>query len=164
MYSMDDWEVDRYGNANLDDVLKESITMGIPLIDGSGFSKETNITVFPIVEKSNDGFQTVVNRNKNGKTGSNSNSTNHNGVKISGQSVKSNVKYVPKVAVSVAKTGASNVVNTSKFVTSHAPSIPKNKPPKEREEEVENVFDESVNLLRSAITGASSSPYTVSDG
>ncbi|GJW02765.1 hypothetical protein Tco_1561621 [Tanacetum coccineum] len=83
---------------NVDDVLKESLTMGVPLIDGLGFSKETvrieyewkpprcdlckifghvhdqcpkNITITPIVEESNDGFQTVVNKRKNGKTGSN---------------------------------------------------------------------------------------------
>ncbi|GKE14991.1 hypothetical protein Tco_1422568, partial [Tanacetum coccineum] len=72
-----------------------------------------------------------------------------------GQSIKSNVKYVPKAAVSVPKTGAANVSGSS-FL--------KNKPPKESEEEVENIFDESVNLLRSVKTKASSSTYSVPDG
>ncbi|GJZ06676.1 hypothetical protein Tco_0540469 [Tanacetum coccineum] len=195
-----------------DEVLKESITMGIPLLDGPGFYKETvrveyewkpprceqckifghvhdqcpkTITVTPIVDKSNDGFQTVVNRKKNGKTC----------VKIGGQSVKPNVKYVPKAEVGVPKTGASNEVTTSKSGSPHAPTTRKNKPLKasvlpvsssgspngknggnsnipvsnpydvldEESEEVENVFDESVNLLSSAKTGESSI-YKVSAG
>nr|GEV10958.1 zinc knuckle CX2CX4HX4C [Tanacetum cinerariifolium] len=106
-----------------DDVLKESVTMGLPLLDGSGVHDQCpkNITVTPIVDKSNDGFQMVVNKEKNGKTGSSSNSNNRNGVKIGGQSVQSNVKYVSKVAVNVPKTRASK---------SQAPTIWKNMPPK----------------------------------
>nr|GEU38772.1 hypothetical protein [Tanacetum cinerariifolium] len=114
-----------------------------------------------------------------------------------GQSVKPNVKYVYKAAISVPKRGASNVVNTFKSGSSHAPSIKKNNHPKasvllasssgspngknggntsninvsnsyvmldeESEAKVENVFDESVNLLSSAKTWASSSTYTASD-
>ncbi|GJY48733.1 hypothetical protein Tco_0438689 [Tanacetum coccineum] len=166
-----------------DDVLKEIITMDILLLDGSGFSKETVRVKY---EK------------KNGKSGCNSNSTNRNGVNISGQLVKSNVKYVPKAAVNVPKTRASNVVNTSKTGSSNAPTIMKNKPPKasvlpasssgspngmnggitlnipasnpyvalneESEEDVENVFDKSINLLSSAKTRTCTSTYTVSDG
>ncbi|GJV84481.1 putative reverse transcriptase domain-containing protein [Tanacetum coccineum] len=40
----------------------------------------------------------VVNKRKNGKTGTSSNSNNRNGVKIDGHSGKLNVKYVPKAA------------------------------------------------------------------
>nr|GEU54535.1 hypothetical protein [Tanacetum cinerariifolium] len=94
-----------------DDVLKESITIGILLFNGSRFSKEM----------SNDGFEMVVNSKKNGKNGSNSNSTNCNYVKFGGQSNKLNVKYVPKVAVSVPKKGTANVLGLSNR---------KNKPPK----------------------------------
>ncbi|GKC82943.1 zinc knuckle CX2CX4HX4C containing protein [Tanacetum coccineum] len=93
---------------NVDNVLKESITMGILLFDGLGFSKETvhveyewkpprydlckkishvhdqcpkNVTVIPITEKmNNDGFQTVVNNRKNGKNGPVN--TNCNGVNV----------------------------------------------------------------------------------
>nr|GEY62600.1 hypothetical protein [Tanacetum cinerariifolium] len=79
----------------------ESITMGILLIDGSGISKETVCVEYewkpPRCEK------------KSGKTRYNGNSTNRSGVKIGGQSVKSNVNYVPKVVVSVPKMGVSNV-------------------------------------------------------
>ncbi|GJS19260.1 UBN2 domain-containing protein [Tanacetum coccineum] len=70
----------------------------------------------------------MVNKRKNGKTGTSSNSNNRNGVKIDGHSGKLNVKYVPKAA------------------------------------EDENVFDKSINLLRSAKTMASSSNYMVCAG
>ncbi|GJS19258.1 zinc knuckle CX2CX4HX4C containing protein [Tanacetum coccineum] len=70
----------------------------------------------------------VVNKRKNGKTGTSSNSNNRNSVKIDGHSGKLNVKYVPKAA------------------------------------EDENVFNKSINLLRSAKTMASSSNYMVCAG
>ncbi|GKE11870.1 hypothetical protein Tco_1415421 [Tanacetum coccineum] len=81
---------------NVDNVLKESITIGIPLFNGSGFYKEMvrvkyewkppccvqckifgyvydqclkNATVVPTIEKmNNDGFQMMVNK-RSGKTG-----------------------------------------------------------------------------------------------
>ncbi|GKA21334.1 hypothetical protein Tco_0701323 [Tanacetum coccineum] len=76
------------------EVLKDNITMGIPLLEGSGFSKETvrveyewkpprceqckifghvydqcpkSATTIPTVDTTNDGFQTVVNKRKSGK-------------------------------------------------------------------------------------------------
>ncbi|GKC91475.1 zinc knuckle CX2CX4HX4C containing protein [Tanacetum coccineum] len=79
-----------------DEALKDSITMGIPFLEGIGFTKETirvehewkpprceqckifghmndqcpkNATTIPTV-MNNDGFQTVVNKKKSGKTGS----------------------------------------------------------------------------------------------
>ncbi|GJX43286.1 hypothetical protein Tco_0259962 [Tanacetum coccineum] len=91
-----------------DDVLKDSFTMGIYLFDGSGFSKET----------------------EEWKIGYNNNSTNRNGVKIGGQSVKPNFKYVPKASVCVPQSGASKVVNTSKTVSFNAPTILKSHPSK----------------------------------
>nr|GEZ67338.1 hypothetical protein [Tanacetum cinerariifolium] len=184
--------------------------MGIPLINDSGFSKETvrieyetklprcetrmffghvhdqcpkNImdTPTPVVEKSNDGFQTVVNKKKNDKAGSNV------GVKFSGQSIKSNVKYMLK-----ASSGISKTVTSKKNQPSKASELPssssgsqngKNGDPYAKEnvtspydssnilvsnpyaclnedsrEEVENVFDEYANLLSSAKLGESSSP------
>ncbi|GJY01429.1 putative reverse transcriptase domain-containing protein [Tanacetum coccineum] len=75
------------------------------------------IIIVTLIEKTNDGFHTVVNKRKNGKTGSN------NGGKFGGQSVKPNVKYVSMAAVSMPKTRASNVVNSSKSGSSHAPYI-----------------------------------------
>ncbi|GKG16820.1 zinc knuckle CX2CX4HX4C containing protein, partial [Tanacetum coccineum] len=81
-----------------DATLKDSVTMGIPLPDGEGITKETiqveyewkppccdqckifghvydqclkNVTVVPNVDKmNNDGFQMVVNKRKSGKAGS----------------------------------------------------------------------------------------------
>ncbi|GJV44868.1 zinc knuckle CX2CX4HX4C containing protein [Tanacetum coccineum] len=193
-----------------DDVLKESLTMGVPLIDDLGFSEKTvrieyeweqpccdtckifghvhdqcpkNITVTPtpIVDKYNDGFQMVANKRKNSKAGSN------NGVKFGGQSVKSNVKYVPKASSGIPKTitskknqpskaselpssssGSQNGKNGGTYAKEKATSLfdSFNTPvsnsyaclDEESEEEVENVFDESVNLISSAKQGASSLP------
>ncbi|GJW92492.1 hypothetical protein Tco_0170045 [Tanacetum coccineum] len=98
---------------NADDVLKESLTIGVPLIDDSSFSiktvrieyewrlprcdtckifdhvhdqcpNNTMVTPTPIVEKSNDGFLKVANKWKTRKSGSN------NGTKFGGRSVKLN--------------------------------------------------------------------------
>nr|GEW07274.1 hypothetical protein [Tanacetum cinerariifolium] len=81
-----------------DDVLKESVTMGIPLLEGSSFFLNRR-SVWSI----SGSHYMVVNKRKNGKTGTSSNSNNRNGVKIGGHSGKLNVKYVPKDAVSVSK-------------------------------------------------------------
>nr|GFC16481.1 zinc knuckle CX2CX4HX4C [Tanacetum cinerariifolium] len=105
--------------------------MGVPLVEDEGFLIEMvrteyewkppqcdlckifghvndqcpkKVMVTPIVEKTNDGFQMVANKKKNGKAKST------NGGKFVGQSVKQSVS----------------------------------------EEEVENMFDESVNLLNSS--------------
>ncbi|GJS94715.1 zinc knuckle CX2CX4HX4C containing protein [Tanacetum coccineum] len=97
-----------------DDVLKEIITMGILLLDGYGFSKETN--------------------------------------------------KPPKVSVLPASSsGSPNGMNGG--ITFNIPvSNPYVVLNEESEEDVENVFDKSVNLLSSAKTGACTSTYTVSDG
>nr|GEV71150.1 hypothetical protein [Tanacetum cinerariifolium] len=104
--------------------LKESVTMGIPLPKGAGFTKETvqveyewkppccvqcqifghvydqcpkNVTVSSTVDQiRNDGFQSVVIKKKSGKTGS---TINHSGVAVSKaawQPIKSNVTFEPK--------------------------------------------------------------------
>ncbi|GKA87697.1 hypothetical protein Tco_0809461 [Tanacetum coccineum] len=113
------------------DVLKESLTMGVPLIEGTGFTIET-VTI----------------------------------------------EYEPKATVNVPNKGATNLGNASK-----SSSMLKNQarkaivpPTKERnitmsnsyaalddesEEDVENVYDESANLLNSTKTGESSSTFTV---
>ncbi|GJR65603.1 zinc knuckle CX2CX4HX4C containing protein [Tanacetum coccineum] len=135
----------------------ESLTMGVLLIKDLGFSIETvrieyewkppqcylckifghvhdqcpkKVTVTPIVEKTNDGFQMVANKKKNGKA----KSTNGG-----------------KRSPNVEKGGNINVSNSYAALD-------------ESEEEVENVFDESANLLNSTKTSASSSTYTVADG
>ncbi|GKB03937.1 hypothetical protein Tco_0832080 [Tanacetum coccineum] len=147
---------------NADDVLKDSLTMGIPFFNGSRFSKETNIKVTHIVENSSNGLQTLVNKRKNGKSGSNVNSTKRSG-KFRGKSIKPNVKYKPKAPVSVSRMGTSNVVNTSRLGSINAPTTSKNQPSKamldeESEEEVENMYDGIVNLLSSAKSGATTFP------
>ncbi|GJR45352.1 hypothetical protein Tco_1313455 [Tanacetum coccineum] len=137
---------------NADDVLKDSLNMGIPLFDDLGFSKET-FCIELLLLLSSDGFQTTINKRKNGKSGSNVNSTNRSG-KFRKQSVKPNVKYVPKAPVSMSWTRTSILVNTSRSGSVNAPTTSKNQPSKamldeESEEEAENVFNESVNLLSS---------------
>ncbi|GKD93826.1 hypothetical protein Tco_1373663 [Tanacetum coccineum] len=182
-------------------------SMGVPLDDDLGFSKETvcieyegklprcetckifghvhdqcpkyiTVTPTPIVEKSNDGFQMVVNKKKNDKASSNIS------VKFSGQSVKSNVKYMPKASSGISKTvpskknqtpkassssrGSQNGKNGDPYAKENVTSpydsfnIPVSNPyaclDEESEEEVENVFDEYANLLSSAKLGASSLP------
>ncbi|GJS24118.1 hypothetical protein Tco_0452750 [Tanacetum coccineum] len=118
-----------------DEILKESITIGIPLEEGMGFSKE-NITVkyewqpprcemckvfghnvdlcpkkvgLKVVEQ-NDGFQQVINKKQNNKSGSSSNNNNifGNGGKRGFQAGKSKFAYVPKAADSGFRSGASN--------------------------------------------------------
>ncbi|GJZ59297.1 zinc knuckle CX2CX4HX4C containing protein [Tanacetum coccineum] len=118
----------------------ESLTMGVPLIEDSGFSIETvrieyewkpphcdlfkifshvhdqcpkKATVTPIVEKTNDGFQIVANKKKYGKAKST------NGGKFGGQSVKQSVRYELKAATNMPKMGVSNMVNSSKSGWSH---------------------------------------------
>ncbi|GJX75114.1 integrase, catalytic region, zinc finger, CCHC-type containing protein [Tanacetum coccineum] len=57
------------------------------------------LTRIPVWVKIHDvPLQMVVNKRKNGKTGTSSNSNNRNSVKIDGHSGKLNVKYVPKAA------------------------------------------------------------------
>ncbi|GKD70679.1 zinc knuckle CX2CX4HX4C containing protein, partial [Tanacetum coccineum] len=115
---------------NSDKGLKESITIGIPLPEGTGCSKETiRVVAAPVVNSVNDGFQKVVNKKRNTKTGS-------KGFRggISGKGVFTNVK--------------------NNFVYEPTPSS-KNETyirsgdDVESEEEVEVVFDESANLLKS---------------
>ncbi|GKC23077.1 hypothetical protein Tco_1025227 [Tanacetum coccineum] len=187
-------------------VLKESLTMGVPLIEDMGFTIETvtieyewkpprcdlckifghvpdhcpkkvSITPIvdtPIVEKTNDGFQTVRKKKKNGKSKSN------NGVQFGGQSVKQIVRYEPKATANVPNKGATNRGNASK-----SSSMLKNQPrviipptkecniamsnsyavlDDESEEDVENVYNESVNLLNSTKTGENSSTFMVAAG
>ncbi|GKD18059.1 zinc knuckle CX2CX4HX4C containing protein [Tanacetum coccineum] len=193
---------------NTDDVLKESLTMGVPLIKGSGFTIETvsieykwkpprcdlckifghvhdhcpktvsvspsvvtHNAVTPNVKKTNEGFQTVSKKKKKGK------SKSTNGGQVGGHLVKQTVRYEPKASTSVPKKGATNLGNASK-----SSSMSKNQSLKatvtstkegnitmsnsyaalddESKEDVENVYDESANLLHSLKTGGSSSTFT----
>ncbi|GJZ27833.1 hypothetical protein Tco_0572480 [Tanacetum coccineum] len=133
----------------------------------------TSTVVTPIVEKSNDGFQTVGKKKKRkGK------SKSTNGGEFAGPSVKQNVRYETKSTTSAPKKGATNVGNTSKstsmmkttvtssmndnIITSNSYST-LNAEEEDEEEYVENVYDESANLFPNTKTGESSS-FTVAAG
>ncbi|GKB48917.1 hypothetical protein Tco_0899670 [Tanacetum coccineum] len=162
----------------------ETLTMGVPLIEGTGFTIETvtiecrllllllppNVAT-PTVEKKNDGFQTVGKKKKEkGK------SKSTNGGQFSGQPVKQTVRYEPKATTSAPKKGTTNVGNASKSSTMLKTTItstmndnilvsnPYSALDEESEEEVENVYDESANLLQNKKTDGSSSTFTVAAG
>ncbi|GJV24599.1 hypothetical protein Tco_1377294 [Tanacetum coccineum] len=109
------------------------------------------VTVTPTFEKTNDGFQIVANKKKNGKAKST------NGDKFGGQSkiqpIKANVPPVSSKRNQNVEKGGNITVSNSYAALDD-----------ESEEEVENVFDESANLLNSTKTGASLFTYTVADG
>ncbi|GKD18092.1 hypothetical protein Tco_1207250 [Tanacetum coccineum] len=149
---------------NVDDVLQESLTMGVPLIEDhcpkkvsiTPFAVTSNVAI-PIVEKTNDRFQTV-GKNKKNKKGK---SKFTNGGQFGGNPVKQTVRYALKATTSTPNKGTTNVGNAFKpstilktTVTSTMnDNIPVSNPyfalDEESEEEVENVYDESANLLQS---------------
>ncbi|GJZ00936.1 hypothetical protein Tco_0518897 [Tanacetum coccineum] len=154
-----------------DVALKDSVTMGIPLPD-----------VVPTIDKmNNDGFQTVVNKRKNGKTGSTIN--NYSGAatgKATWQLIKQKVRYEPKAHGNFPKNGAPKVSTSAKddpskklcakkgdpHVPTCKPSVPTSNPydvldDMESEKEAEVVYDENVNL-KSIRTGVS--PSMAPDG
>ncbi|GJR35519.1 zinc knuckle CX2CX4HX4C containing protein [Tanacetum coccineum] len=142
---------------NTEDVLQESLTMGVPLIEDH-CPKKVSITpsvvtsniATPTVEKTNDGFQTVGKKKK--KKGK---SKSTNGGQFSGQLVKQTVRYEPKATTSAPKKGNTNVANASKSSTMLKTTVtstmndnilvsnPYSALDEESEEEVENVYDES---------------------
>ncbi|GKC92454.1 hypothetical protein Tco_1157896 [Tanacetum coccineum] len=157
------------------DVLKESLTMGVPLIKGTGYTIETvtveyewkpprcdlckifghvhdhcpkkvsspptvvtsNI-VTSIVEKTNDGFQTVGKKRRRATT-----SVPKKGATNAGNASKSSSM--------LKTTGTSS--EKGKFTTSN----PYYALDDESEEDVENVYDESTNLFPNSKTSGSSS-------
>nr|GEX82058.1 putative Gag-Pol polyprotein [Tanacetum cinerariifolium] len=123
--------------------------------------------VTPIVEKTNDGFQTVGKKKKRkGK------SKSTNGGQFVGPLVKQNLRYEPKATTSEPKKGVTNVGNASKsssmlkstgtssrngnINTSNSYSALEIKEG-EDEEHVENMYDESINLFPNLKTDESSS-------
>ncbi|GJW17293.1 UDP-glycosyltransferase 76G1-like protein [Tanacetum coccineum] len=133
----------------------------------------TSNVVAPTVEKSNDGFQTVGKKKKRkGK------SKSTNGGQFTGPSVKQTVRYEPKATTIAPKKGATNVSNPSKSssMLKTADTSPKNdnfttsnsfsalNDEEEDDEEVENVYDESTNLVPNTNTAGSSSFMDAADG
>ncbi|GJS91256.1 hypothetical protein Tco_0773892 [Tanacetum coccineum] len=103
----------------------------------------TPTIVTPIVENPNDGFQTMGKKKKKGK------SESTNGGHFGGHSVKQTVRYEPKETTTLSNITMSN---------SYAALVDKS------DEDVENVYNESTNLLHSIHTGGSSSTFTVAAG
>ncbi|GJT94227.1 zinc knuckle CX2CX4HX4C containing protein, partial [Tanacetum coccineum] len=127
----------------------------------------TSNVVTPNAEKTNDGFQTVGKKKKRkGK------SKSTNGGQFTGPSVKHNVRYEPKATTSAPKKGTTYVGYTSQstpMLKTTGNSSKKdnlsmsnsfsalNEEEEEDEEDVENVYDESANLIQNTKAGGSSS-------
>ncbi|GKF23009.1 hypothetical protein Tco_0075331, partial [Tanacetum coccineum] len=161
-----------------EDVLKESLTIGVPLIEGIGYTIDTmsiptivvtsNIAT-PTVEKNNDGSEMVGKKKKKKGT-----SKSTNGGQFVGPSIKQNLRYEPKANTSAPKKGATNMGNASKSASMLKTSTSSEKGKiimsnaysaldDESEEDVENVYDESANLFPNSKTGGSSS-FTAAAG
>ncbi|GKA28309.1 zinc knuckle CX2CX4HX4C containing protein [Tanacetum coccineum] len=99
----------------------------------------TSNVVTPNAEKTNDGFQTV---GKTKKRKGKSKSTN--GGQFTGPSVKHNVRYEPKATTSAPKKGTTfcGVIHSSKTY------VWRRLRRRSEEEDVENVYDESANLIQ----------------
>ncbi|GJY82805.1 zinc knuckle CX2CX4HX4C containing protein [Tanacetum coccineum] len=163
--------------------LVDVVTIGIPSLSEDDFTKETirvdppivatSNVVTPNAEKTNDGFQTVGKKKKRkGK------SKSTNGGQFTGPSVKHNVRYEPKATTSAPKKGTTYVGYTSQstpMLKTTGNSSKKdnlsmsnsfsalNEEEEEDEEDVENVYDESANLIQNTKAGGSSS-FTAAAG
>ncbi|GJT96073.1 hypothetical protein Tco_1091591 [Tanacetum coccineum] len=154
--------------------LVDVVTIGIPSLSGDGPPiVTTSNVVTPTVEKTNDGFQTVGKKKKRkGK------SKPTNGGQFVGPSVKQNVRYEPKETISAPKKGVTNVGNTSQsssMLKMTGNSFKKdnlsmsnsfsalNDEEEDDEEDVENVYDESANLIQNTKAGGRSS-FTAAAG
>ncbi|GJY78324.1 zinc knuckle CX2CX4HX4C containing protein [Tanacetum coccineum] len=132
----------------------------------------TSNVVTPTVKKTNDGFQTVGKKKKRkGK------SKSTNGGQFTGPSVKHNVRYEPKATTSAPKKGTTYVGYTSQSTPmlkttgnsskkdnlSMSNSFSVLNEEEEDEEDMENVYDESANLIQNTKAGGSSS-FTAAAG
>ncbi|GJT03746.1 zinc knuckle CX2CX4HX4C containing protein, partial [Tanacetum coccineum] len=131
----------------------------------------TSNVVTPNAEKTNDGFQTVGKKKK-----SKGKSKSTNGGQFTGLSVKHNVRYEPKATTSAPKKGTTYVGYTSQSTPMLKKTGNSSKKDnlsmsnsfsalneEEDEEDVENVYDESANLIQNTKAGGSSS-FTVAAG
>ncbi|GJX67909.1 zinc knuckle CX2CX4HX4C containing protein [Tanacetum coccineum] len=133
----------------------------------------TSNVVTPNAEKTNDGFQTVGKKKKRkGK------SKSTNGGRFTGPLVKHNVRYEPKATTSAPIKGTTYVGYTSQstpMLKTTGNSSKKdnlsmsnslsalNEEEDDDEEDVENVYDESANLIQNTKAGGSSSFTAVVD-
>ncbi|GJV26130.1 hypothetical protein Tco_1378825 [Tanacetum coccineum] len=134
---------------NPEDILKESLTIGVPLIEDTGFTIETVSILITVVtpnvsthtvEMTNDGFQTVGKKKKKGK----SKSTN------SGQ-IGGHSNQPPKATITSTKESKITMSNSYASLED------------ESDEDVENVYDESPNLFHNK-KGESSSTFSTAAG
>ncbi|GJY30317.1 zinc knuckle CX2CX4HX4C containing protein [Tanacetum coccineum] len=134
----------------VDVALKDSVTIGIPLLDGEGFTKEMvqvdyewkprfcdhckifghvyyqcpkNVTGISILDKmKNDCFQMVATKRKSGKTGSTiNNCSGAAACKVVWQPIKQKVSYEPKAHGNLPKNNAPKVSGSAKDATSKKP-------------------------------------------
>ncbi|GJR20645.1 zinc knuckle CX2CX4HX4C containing protein [Tanacetum coccineum] len=135
----------------------------------------TSNVVTPNAEKTNDGFQTVGKKKKRkGK------SKSTNGGQFTGPSVKHNVRYEPKATTSAPKKGTTYVGYTSQStpmlkttgnsskkdnlsMSNSFSALNEEEEEDDDEEDVENVYDESANLIQNTKAGGSSS-FTAAAG
>ncbi|GJZ70217.1 hypothetical protein Tco_0633767 [Tanacetum coccineum] len=140
-------------------------------VDESTIPSDPICSVTPNAEKTNDGFQTV---GKMKKRKGKSKSTN--GGQFTGPSVKHNVRYEPKATTSAPKKGTTYVGYTSQSTPMLKTTGNSSKKDnlsmsnsfsalneEEEEEDVENVYDESANLIQNTKAGGTSS-FTAATG
>ncbi|GJX77176.1 hypothetical protein Tco_0323987 [Tanacetum coccineum] len=158
--------------------LMDVVTTGIPSLSGDGFTKETirveyewRLPRCDICEIFGH-FMTIALKRWKGK------SKSTNGGQFTGPSVKQNVRYEPKETTSAPKKGATYVGNTSQsssMLKTTGNSSKKdnlsmsnsfstlNDKEDDDEEDVENVYDESANLIQNTKAGGSLS-FTAAAG
>ncbi|GJR18122.1 zinc knuckle CX2CX4HX4C containing protein [Tanacetum coccineum] len=149
----------------MDDFTKKPSLVSPPIV-------ATSNVVTPNAEKTNDGFQMVGKKKKRkGK------SKSTNGGQFTGPSVKHNVRYEPKATTSAPMKGTTYVGYTSQSTPmlkttgnsskkdnlSMSNSFSALNEEEEDEEDVENVYDESANLIQNTKAGGSSS-FTAAAG
>ncbi|GJU69571.1 zinc knuckle CX2CX4HX4C containing protein [Tanacetum coccineum] len=153
--------------------LVDVVTIGIPSLSEDDFTKETihvdppivatSNVVTPNAEKTNDGFQTVGKKKKRkGK------SKSTNGDQFTGPLVKHNVRYEPKATTSAPMKETTYVGYTSQSTPMLKTTGNSSKKDnlsmynsfsalnEEDEKEVENVYNESANLILNTKAGGSS--------
>ncbi|GJW27337.1 hypothetical protein Tco_0041148 [Tanacetum coccineum] len=131
-----------------DDVFKDTLTIGVPLIEDSGFSIETvRIEYEPKAAKSvqNTGASNVGNASKSSPSHVSSMSKN--------QPLKASFPTSSSRRSPIIEEGG-NITMSNSYVALDD----------ESEEEIENVYDESANLFNSTKTCESSSTFTVAAG
>ncbi|GKD60793.1 zinc knuckle CX2CX4HX4C containing protein, partial [Tanacetum coccineum] len=153
------------------DVPIQSQTMGVPLIEGSGFAIETvtieyewNPPRCDLCKIFSHVHDHCPKKKKKGK------SKSTNGGQFSGPSVKQTVRYEPKATTSAPMKGDPNLGNTTKSLLKNQPLMATTPATKEvtmsnsyaaldveSDEDVVNVYDESATLFHTTRTGESSS-------